>query len=348
MKRLGAYISHHADTPYSSPYLTKGCFVYYECDIDDYRKMTSTLKIWRLDANLEQQPDEVIYLFGKSSDELKKHIATHETWAKHYISYHGQNYRIRDMTCRFVTFPDIEVIDEMTVDAVDHYETWSHKGDSAYQFLKEAELTIAVFKRQVMPTAVDDMIKEELKKAFERSALNSYYGIATNPDPFKVVKIEEKETKTMEKKMTATDLFLKRLNGVTITSTYAKLDHGLDYNMSAFGDSYYIYYPEMEITNRVAENLITVLLLMRDASVHKLIFNPNKGTTTIKLRCQSVTVRCNESDDAEFDFVMGFVMANMKREFGSDDYNWFNKIKNHRKTHIEYTEKKSTKKGGKK
>jgi hypothetical protein len=95
---------------------------------------------------------------------------------------------------------------------------------------------------------------------------------------------------------------------------------------------------------------------MRHAFIHKLIFNPKRGTTTIKFRCESVTVRCNEVDDTEFDFVMGFVMANMKREFGSDDYNWFNKIKNHRKTHIEYTEKKPTepkakrtsKKGGKK
>ena len=41
-------------------------------------------------------------------------------------------------------------------------------------------------------------------------------------------------------------------------------------------------------------------------------------------------------------------MAKSKYMRGEDDYNWLNKIMGHRKVHIEYTEKKPTKKGGKK
>lgn len=181
--------------------------------------------------------------------------------------------------------------------------------------------------------------KEELKK----SALNSFYGIGgftTNPDPFKVVKIAEKETETMEKKMTETDAFLKHINGITITSTYSKLNFG------NFGDPYYIYYPEMDITEDIADTLLTVLLMAKREYIHKVVFNPEKGTTTIYSNYNGpVTVRCK---DAEFDYILGYNMARTKMFVGSDDYNWFNKIKNHRKTHIEYTEKKPTKKGGKK
>jgi hypothetical protein len=147
----------------------------------------------------------------------------------------------------------------------------------------------------------------------------------------------EKETKTMEKKMTETDVFLKRLNGITVTSTYAKLDHGLI-------NPYYIYYPEMEITEDIADTLLTVLLMAKRDYIKKVVFNPEKGTTAIYNNWGSVTVRCK---DGEFDYILGYEMARLKMHLGSDDYNWFNKIKNHRKTHIEYTEKK-TKKGGKK
>lgn len=152
----------------------------------------------------------------------------------------------------------------------------------------------------------------------------------------------------MEKKMTETDRFLKILNGITITSTYSKLDHGV------MGDPYYIYYPEMEITEDMADTLLTVLLMAKRDFNHKVIFNPEKGTTTIRNRFgDPITVRCK---DAKFDYILGYNMARSKMCLGSDDYNWFNKIKNHRKTHIEYTEKKPTepkakrtsKKGGKK
>ena len=346
MKRLGAYISPLADTASSSPYFTKGCFVYYECS-PRFTNRIPHIDIWRLDANFNQQPDEVIFL--KSPSELKEHIATCETWVNHHISYRDRTYRIRDIKCRFTRFPDIEVIDELWVDTVDGHETWKHGDTSAYQFLKEAKLTDFVYKRPeflfkdlVMP----DIIKEDYK-----IMMNSIYGMGgftTNPDPFKVVKIaeEKKETETMEKKMTVTDSFLKNLKDITITSTYSKLDHG-------FGDPYYIYYPETEITEDIADTLLTVLLMAKREYIHKVVFNPEKGTTTIsKSFGDPVTVRCR---DGEFDYILGYEMARSKMYIGADDYNWFNKIKNHRKTHIEYTEKptepkakRTSKKGGKK
>ena len=325
MKKLGAYISLHADTPY----FTKGCFVYYEYDEGLNQNITPHVHIWRLDTNIHQDPDEVIYL--KSPDELKKHIEPHEAWAKHYISYHNETYRIRNMTCRYARLADAEIIDELTVDAVDHYETWRHEDSDAYRFLKEAKLVdlelktnidytrkrpIASFNDLVMPSTIDDMIKEELKKSLEqdvmKSALNSCYGtggFTTNTNPFKVVKIAEKETKTMEKRMTVTDAFLKNLDGITITSTYSKLD---------FASPYYIYYPEMEITEDMADTLLTVLLMAKKDFIKKIVFNPEKGTTTISgMGGDPVTVRCR---DGEFDYILGYEMARSKRYIGVDDY----------------------------
>ena len=194
--------------------------------------------------------------------------------------------------------------------------------------------------------------KEELKK----SALNSLYDKAmftttayckndaiTKEEICKLFDNKNKETKTMEKKtMTETDTFLQHINGITITSTYSKLDFG------EFGDPYYIYYPEMEITEDMADTLLTVLLMAKREYIHKVIFNPEKGTTTIyRNKVEPITVRCR---DGEFNYILGYNMARSKMYLGPDDYNWFNKIKNHRKTHIEYTEKKprASKKGGKK
>ena len=195
--------------------------------------------------------------------------------------------------------------------------------------------------------------KEELKK----SALNSIYDKAmftttayckndaiTKEEIDKLFDNKNKETKTMEKKtMTETDTFLQHINGITITSTYSKLDFG------RFGDPYYIYYPEMDITEDMADTLLTVLLMAKRDYIHKVVFNPEKGTTTIHCNHnEPVTVRCK---DCKFDYILGYNMARSKMYLGSDDYNWFNKIKNHRKTHIEYTEpnaKRTSKKGGKK
>lgn len=362
MKRLGAYISPLADTADSSPYFTKGCFVYYE--YDSYN--CSHINIWRLDALLHQQPDEIIFV--KSPDEVKDHIEPREIWANHHISYHDRLYRIRNIACRYTRFPDIEIIDALALDAVDdHKLTWRHEGPSAIQFLKEAKLTDLIYYRKpkitlndcVMPSAFDDMIKEEFKKSLERSALNSCYGMGgfttTHSDrvlsvieALKIWENKNKETETMEKKtMTETDTFLKHMNGITITSTYSKLDFG------NFGDPYYIYYPEMEITEDIADTLLTVLLMAKREYIHKVVFNPEKGTTTIsKSIGDPVTVRCR---NGEFDYILGYEMARSKMYLGYNDYNWFNKIKNHRKTHIEYTEKptepktkRASKKGGKK
>lgn len=346
MKRLGAYISPHADTWASSPYFTKGCFVYYEHDSNNY--IAPQVKIWRLDANVNQNPDEIILL--KSPDELKKHIEPREAWANHHISYRDRTYRIRNMACKINYFPDIEIIDELSVDAVDHYETWKYVGPNAIHFLKDAKLTDLIHYRKpkitlndwVTQSAFDDMIKKEIQKSIEKETLNSIYGMGgftTNPDPFKVVKIAEKETKTMEKKMTETDAFLKDLDEITIASTYSKLDCGC-------GKPYYIYYPEMEITEDIADTLLTILLMAKRDFIHKVVFNPEKGTTTLYRNYgkNMITVRCR---DGKFDYILGYEMARSKMYIGADDYNWFNKIKNHRKTHIEYTEKKN-KKGGKK
>ena len=364
MKRLGAYISPRADTWASSPYFTKGCFVYYEY----IGAECSRVNIWRLDSNFNQDPDEIIHL--KSPDELKKHIESREEWAKHYISYHDKTYRIRNMTCRYTRNPDIEIIDELSVDAIDIYETWRHGDSSAYQFLKEAKLGDLIYRRAPKitlnntDTSFIDMIKEEMRKSIEqdvmKSALNHHYGtggFTTGPvlSPEEIAILFDRKnketitmTKTMEKKtMTETDTFLKHMNGITITSKYSKLD------FSTFGDPYYIYYPEMEITEDIADTLLTVLLMAKREYIKKVVFNPEKGTTTIsKSVGDPVTVRCK---DGEFNYILGYEMARSKMYLGSNDYNWFNKIKNHRKTHIEYTEKptepkakRTSKKGGKK
>ena len=208
--------------------------------------------------------------------------------------------------------------------------------------------------KTVVPSTVEfgEMIREEFYKALEKEEQKlelekSLEKSALKMDPFTIVKMlphEEKETKTMEKKtMTETDTFLQHINGITITSTYSKLDFG------RFGDPYYIYYPETDITEDIADTLLTVLLMAKRDYIHKIVFNPEKGTTAIHCNHdEPVTVRCR---DGEFDYILGYNMARTKLYLGSNDYNWFNKIKNHRKTHIEYTEpkaKKTSKKGGKK
>lgn len=339
MKRLGAYISSRADTWASSLHFTKGCFVYYEyiTGIE-----CSRINIWRLDALLDQAPDEVIYL--RSPDHLKAHIEPHESWANHHISYHDRIYRIRNMACRYARDLDIEIIDALAVDAVDHYETWSHEGHhSAIQFLKESKLTDLIHYKKpnlTMPDTVGDMIKEEIKKSIEQAVMKDIlYGtgsFTTNADPFKVVKIAEKET-TMEKNMTLTDKFMKSIDGISITSTHASIQNG-----PCKCD---IYYPEIKITPKIAEELMVILLDMEKNWTNKVIFNPEKGTTSIACRKRTITVKCK---DAEFSFLTGYMMARCKTLHGCDDYNWFNKIMNHRKTHIEYATPERPKRGGKK
>ncbi|MBO7374352.1 MAG: hypothetical protein J6U09_00895, partial [Lachnospiraceae bacterium] len=266
---------------------------------------------------------------------------------KYCIEWEGQQLQIKECEVRYDYYHDYECITILKADNACH---WKWEGEKVFSVLKNVKVN-RMYKVDdlVMPVT----IKEELKK----SLLNSCYGMGgftTTPKPsFEEMREiidnihgKNKETKTMEKKMTVTDSFLNDLNGIAITSAYAKLDHGI-------GDPYYIYYPEMEITEDIADTLLTVLLMARREYIRKIVFNPKKGTTTIyKNLGIPVTVRCR---DGEFNYILGYEMARSKMYIGADDYNWFNKIKNHRKTHIEYTEKptepkakRTSKKGGKK
>lgn len=327
MKKLGIYISPNADTAASSPYLTKGSFVYYE--------LTGlSLRIWcpSKEALIHKKPEEIIFL--RSQDDITRHVVSiYDAWTYYYMLYNDTIYRMKSIQFNVGYMADCQVIDDLNFDSIDGHETWNFSGDNALRILYKSKAV------KLVATIAED-IKKQQEKLF-KDLCNSYHGgFTTNPDPFKVVKIAEKETKTMEKKkMTETDSFLKNLNGITITSTYSKLDHGC-------GRPYYIYYPEMKITDDIADTLITVLLMAKREYIHKVVFNPEKGTTTVNSNYSGpVTVKCR---DGEFDYILGYNMARTKMYLGSDDYNWFNKIKNHRKTRIEYTEKKPTKKGGKK
>jgi hypothetical protein len=277
-------------------------------------------------------------------------IPIKEVADKYYIEWEDRTWKIQEYAVAYAYAYDYEHATTLKLDHIGSNACdWSWEGEQAMSTLKNATVKLRnkiIANDLVMPVSLDTMLKDELKKSIEldtmKYTLNSFYGMGgftTNPDPFKVVKMAEKETETMEKKkMTETDRFLKWLNNITITSTYSKLDHGQ-------GLPYYIYYPEMEITEDVADTLLTVLLMAKREFIHKVVFNPGKGTTTIyRNKVEPITVRCK---DGEFDYILGYNMARSKMYLGADDYNWFNKIKNHRKTHIEYTEKK-TKKGGKK
>lgn len=385
MKKLGIYISSFADTAASSPYLTKGSFVYYE--------LTGlSLRIWcpSKEALIHKKPEEIIFL--RSQDDITRHvISIYDAWTDYYMLYNGTIYRMKSIQFNVDYMADCQVIDDLNFDSIDGHETCNFSGDDALRILykskavkfdiktsyfprsKETVVSCPIYKRQkltaadirdfsslTIPETVDDMIKKHLKESLEKLDRNALYGRAmletSRSKPVLTISPEEvsklfnnknKETKTMEKKkMTETDSFLKNLNGITITSTYSKLDHGC-------GKPYYIYYPEMDITEDMADTLLTVLLMAKREYIHKVVFNPEKGTTTIYSNYhEPVTVRCK---DAKFDYILGYNMARSKGYLGSDDYNWFNKIKNHRKTHIEYTEKptepkakRTSKKGGKK
>lgn len=362
MKKLGIYISSFADTAASSPYLTKGSFVYYE--------LTGlSLRIWcpSKEALIHKKPEEIIFL--RSQDDITRHvISIYDAWTDYYMLYNGTIYRMKSIQFNVDYMADCQVIDDLNFDSIDGHETCNFSGDDALRILYKSKAVgldiktsyshwkpIRPYKHEVltkqdlenilMPDSLAATITEDIKKQQEKwfkDLCNSYYGgFTTKTDPFTIVKMlphEEKEIKTMEKKMTETDTFLKRLNGITITSTYSKLDHGC-------GKPYYIYYPEMDITEDMADTLITVLLMAKRDYTHKVVFNPEKGTTTVYNNFGSETVKCK---DCEFDYILGYNMARLKVFLGCDDYNWFNKIKNHRKTHIQYTEKKPTKKGGKK
>lgn len=366
MKKLGAYIGG----TYSD--LKHNTFVWYEVDMDFMSRIGEDVyevSFWSLKGGYPngRKPD------ARYSTRDQRYIndtviPIKEVPNKYCIEWENRQWQIKECEVHYEYYNDYEFITTLKLDQFGSNNSCHFKweGESAFSILKNATVNrIYKVNDLVMPVTIKEELKKSLEQDVMKSALNSCYGMdrgiytpnggsyvsygsfTTNPDPFKVVKIAEKETETMEKKkMTQTDSFLKDLNGIAITSAYAKLDHGI-------GDPYYIYYPEMEITEDIADTLLTVLLMARRDFIRKIVFNPEKGTTIIyKNLGVPVTVRCR---DGEFDYILGYEMARSKMYIGSDDYNWFNKIKNHRKTHIEYTEKptepkakRTSKKGGKK
>lgn len=386
MKKLGAYIGetvHGIDIVR----VRKNTFVWYEVVRHLTARIGEDVyevSIWSLNSGYPngRKPDARFKTTNKHLIENTV-IPIKEISNKYCIEWENNGpWQIKECMFRYDYGNDYECVTGLKVDQFGsnnscHFEFLYER---AMFILKNATITpiykvhkltpvdMYDFPSLTIPETIDDMIKKQLKESLEKSTLNSCYGIGgftTKTDPFTIVKMlpheeaaitycnndviatkalfdnQNKETKTMEKKkMTETDSFLKNLNGITITSTYSKLDHGC-------GKPYYIYYPEMDITEEMADTLLTILLMSKKEYLHKVVFNPEKGTTTIygSYDNRSVTVRCR---DGEFDYILGYNMARIKLYLCSDDYNWFNKIKNHRKTHIEYTEKKPTKKGGKK
>lgn len=96
--------------------------------------------------------------------------------------------------------------------------------------------------------------------------------------------------------------------------------------------SYAIYYPEMEITDSIADELIFILIDMyNNRTNHKVIFNPEKGTTTVELGGYFATVKCHGDD--KFSFSKGYLAA-LAKASRHGKMNWLSEIKNHRKVHI--------------
>lgn len=370
MKKLGVYIG---DTTYGDgTYVEKNTFIWYEVAktlIARIGEDVYEVSFWSLKGGYPngRKPDAK---FQTTNKYLIEHtiIPIKEVPNKYYIEWEGQQLQIKECEVRYDYYHDYECI---TILKAYNSCNWKWEGERAMSVLKNVEVN-RMYKVDdlVMPVTIKEELKKSLEQDIIKSALNSCYGMdrgsytpnggsyisygnfTTIPrlSPEEIDKIfdsKNKETKTMEKKkMTETDRFLKSLNDITIASTYSKLKIG-------FTDPYYIYYPEMEITEDMADTLLTVLLMAKRDYNHKVVFNPEKGTTTVyRHNAEPITVKCK---DREFDYILGYEMAMSKRYWGSNDYNWFNKIKNHRKTHIEYTEKptepkakRTSKKGGKK
>lgn len=359
MKKLGAYIN--GDTYNGGTILEQNTFVWYEIGVFTSKiglvmEDVYEVLIWSLKGGYPngRKPDAKFKTTNKHMIENFV-IPIKEVPNKYCIEWENQQWQIKEYKALYDYFREYEYITTLKLDQLgsNNYCHWDFGGERAFSVLKDATVN-RIYKKQnltfadLYPTVpIPDIITEELKKSLEqnviKSALNSCYGtggFTTRPvlSPEEIGKLfdsKNKETKTMEKKMTTTDKFLKDLRGITITSTHTKMD-------ACFNTPYNIYYPEMEITTETAETLFSILLMMKRDFCHKVVFNPKKGTTTIQKYPveDPITVRCK---DAEFDYILGYEMARAKAYFGKDDYNWFNKIMNHRKTHIEYTEKKAKK-----
>lgn len=318
MKKLGAYIGDsYKGHPRNNRGLEQNTFVWYEvfrCLDDMYGNDVYDVSFWSIKGGYPngRKPDVKFKTTNKHLIEITI-VPMKELANRYCIVWENCNWQIKDCTVRYDYLYNYEYITALKVDQFgsNNYSHWEWEGERAMSVLKDAKVNRVYESNRILE------VNEALK----------------------IWENKNKETKTMEKKMTETDRFLKSLNDITITSTYSKLKHG-------FENPYYIYYPEMEITEDIADTLLTVLLMAKRDFIKKIVFNPEKGTTTISKNVgDPVTVRCR---DGEFDYILGYEMARSKMYLGHNDYNWFNKIKNHRKTHIEYTEKKPTKKGGKK
>lgn len=362
MKKLGAYIGDS----YSG--LEKNTFAWYEVIMHlspTIGEDVYEVSFWNIKGGYpnERKPDVRFKTTDKHLIEITI-VPMKDIPHKYCIEWENCNWKIKNWMARYDYLYNYECITELKVDQFgpNNYTHREWRDEGVLSILKNAKVNRIYELTPTIPKALKEELKKSLEQDVMKSALNSCYGMGgfTTTNDFisnRVLSVNEaleiwenknKETRTMEKKMTDTDIFLKNLNGITITSTYSKLDHSC-------GKPYYIYYPEMEITEDIADTLLTVLIMAKRDYIKKVVFNPEKGTTAIARHLDSdpVTVRCR---DGEFDYILGYEMARSKMYFGSNDYKWFNKIKNHRKTHIEYTEKKPTetkakrtsKKGGKK
>lgn len=175
----------------------------------------------------------------------------------------------------------------------------------------------------VMPVTLRS--KEDLKASIHEDAkrvLNEYFGktfdYAISAENA-LEMIEKKEENYMRN-------FLKNIEYLEVSAKRSILE------ATNRRKSYAIYYPEMEITDSIADELIFILMDMHSRfTCHKVIFNPEKGTTTCYTDGRHATVKCHGDD--EFSFSKGYLAALVKAcKHGK--MNWLSEIKNHRKVHI--------------
>lgn len=158
-----------------------------------------------------------------------------------------------------------------------------------------------------------------------RSSINSFlrtsfYGLSPFADA--VVKLEH----NVEKEENYMKNFLKNIEYLEVSAKRAILE------AQTRSKSYAIYYPEMEITDSIADELIFILIDMYNSGpCHKIIFNPENGTTTCDIDGRSTTVKCHGDD--EFSLSKGYLAA-LAKASKCGNRNWLSELKNHRKVHI--------------
>lgn len=155
-----------------------------------------------------------------------------------------------------------------------------------------------------------------------KRVLDAYFGKTFNytiSDENTLVMVEKKEENYMKN-------FLKNIEYLEVSAKRAILE------AKTRSKSYAIYYPEMEITDSIADELIFILMDMHTRfTCHKVIFNPEKGTTTCYTDGGYATVKCHGDD--EFSLSKGYLAA-LAKASKHGKMNWLSEIKNHRKVHI--------------